>query len=76
MNLDTFQRNLDEMPYSRKCLLDEMSFRRNGFRRNVMDPWCTNILDIHGDFNELLGCYYICAHFAKISFAPIIHLRA
>ena len=26
------------MSYSTKCHLDEMSFRRNGFRRNVMDP--------------------------------------
>ena len=27
------------MSYSTKCLLYEMSFRRNGFRRNVMDPF-------------------------------------
>ena len=31
------------MSYSTKCLLDEMSFRRNGFRRNVMDPRKTAI---------------------------------
>ena len=28
------------MSYSTKCLLDEISFRPNGFRRNVMDPFC------------------------------------
>ena len=47
-NLDSFRRNLDEMSYSMKCLLeklrlgemsvDEMSFRRNAFRGNGMDP--------------------------------------
>ena len=31
------------MSYSAKCLLDEMSFRRNRFRRNVMDPITRNL---------------------------------
>ena len=33
-----FRRNLDKMSYSAKCLLDEITFRRNRFRRNGMDP--------------------------------------
>ena len=31
------------MPYSAKYLSDEMSFRRNRFRRNVMDPITRNL---------------------------------
>ena len=31
------------MSYSAKCLLDEMSFRRNRFMRNVMDPIKRNL---------------------------------
>ena len=30
------------MSYSAKCLIDEMSFRRNMFRRNAMDPITSN----------------------------------
>ena len=29
--------------YSAKCLLDEMSFRRNRIRRNAMDPITRNL---------------------------------
>ena len=39
------------MSYSTKCLLDEMSFRRNGFRRNVMDP---HLLTGHGGRDKMV----------------------
>ena len=38
-----FRRNLDKMSYSAKCLLDEISFRRNRFRRNAIDPITRNL---------------------------------
>ena len=31
------------MSYSTKCLIDEMSFRRNMFRLNAMDPITSNL---------------------------------
>ena len=47
------------------------SYFLNLEKRNFTNKVITKIID-----DDKEWCYYICAHFAKISFAPIIHLRA
>ena len=72
-----------QTPELKVCYLyiDTSALRSSILKNNII--FCTIVMSAYSQvvhntwtFGPDNLCYYICAHFAKISFAPIIHLRA